>query len=211
MWAWVAGAESSDMESTARIWEGEIIHCGLISVKKPLIGLIGGNLNSRGNMDLWRSVSAEMMANGVDIAIIIPQRPFRGGQGQKRGNPAISRGIICGAKDDLTKRLFSQIHPDWHGGHTCLSHSNLIQNAKLRPVSFSLWMRAGVTCWHLSGALSHGHTWGLTADCWCRGDAWWPPRVIRRTVGKASSGDVGRPCTYMYLLYLLNVWILWQP
>ena len=53
MWAWVAGAESSDMESSARIWEGEIIHCGLISVKKPLIGLIGGNLSSRGNMDLW--------------------------------------------------------------------------------------------------------------------------------------------------------------
>ena len=83
MRAWVAGAESSDMESSARIWEGEIIHCGLISVKKPLIGLIGGNLSSRGNMDLWRSVSAGMMATGVDIAIIIPQLPFKGGQGEK--------------------------------------------------------------------------------------------------------------------------------
>ena len=59
MWAWVAGAGSSDMESTAGIWEGEIIHCGLISVKKPLIGLIGGNPGSRGNMDLWKSVSSE--------------------------------------------------------------------------------------------------------------------------------------------------------
>ena len=59
MWAWVAGAGSPDMESSAGIWEGEIIHCGLISVKKPLIGLIGGNPGSRGNMDLWKSVSAE--------------------------------------------------------------------------------------------------------------------------------------------------------
>ena len=59
-----------------------------------------------------RSVSVEMMANGDDIVIIISQQPFKGGQGQKRGNPVISRGIICGAKDDLTKRLFSQRLPD---------------------------------------------------------------------------------------------------
>ena len=31
-------------------WEAEIIHCGLISVKKLVIGLIGVD---PGNMDLW--------------------------------------------------------------------------------------------------------------------------------------------------------------
>ena len=31
-------------------WEAQIIHCGLISVKKLVIGLIGGD---PGNMDLW--------------------------------------------------------------------------------------------------------------------------------------------------------------
>ena len=164
MRAWVAGAESSDMESSARIWEGEIIHCGLISVKKPLIGLIGGNLSSRGNMDLWRSVSAGMMATGVDIAIIIPQLPFKGGQGQKRGNPAISRGIICGAKDDLTKRLFSQIHPDWltRRPHLPLSFK-LNSECKAPSGEFSLWMRAGVAFVRSIITWSHLVTWGLTA------------------------------------------------
>ena len=118
-----------------------------------------------------------MMALGVDIAIIIPSK--QRWSGVKKGKSCNYQRHYPGGR--LDKKV---IQPDtpWRG-HTCLRHSNLIQNAKLRcPVSFYLWGCGWGWQRHLSGALSvvTPGDMGAMELCWCGAELWWPPQVIRR-------------------------------